>query len=138
MKICHILFCNDKCKNCPKKGILYGGRRLNHYNEDNFFIEVLIVNKLFLNYKLQVINEKIFELAFSLSFHVFGYPCCLKAWYESKSKVVFIILLLSPTTVKKICFINFWVKLTNLWGDNIFHIRFCTHLTFTFSVKKSA
>ena len=37
-------------------------------------------------------------------FSFFVYPCCLKAWYKSKlrSKVVFIILILSPTTVWKI------------------------------------
>ena len=29
----------------------YDGRRLYQYNKDDFFIEVLIVNKLFLNYK---------------------------------------------------------------------------------------
>ena len=50
---------------------------------------------------LQVFKVKLFNLTASLCFHIFVYPCCLKAWYTSKfnSKVVFIILILSPTTV---------------------------------------
>ena len=56
----------------------------------------MIVNKLFSHFKFTR-NQKLFWLLCLC----FVYPCCLTAWYKPKlhSEVVFIILILSPTTV---------------------------------------
>ena len=45
----------------------YGGKRLYHYNEDDFFIQILILNRLFSN----VIKEKLFKLINSLDLYIF-------------------------------------------------------------------
>ena len=78
----------------------------------------LLLTRFFRITSLQVIKEKLFEFTASLCFHIFVYPCCLKAWYKSKfnSKVVFIILILSLTTVVKIClvFLQYRYALYNL------------------------
>jgi len=60
----------------------YPKRRLNQYKEDDFYIKVLISNKLFSNYKF---TRKIKAV------YVYVYPFCLKTWYTSKfnSKVVY-------------------------------------------------
>ena len=46
--------------------------------------------------RLKVNKKKLFELTASICFHVFVYPCCLNALY----KVVFFLLIESPTTVR--------------------------------------
>ena len=57
----------------------YGDKRLYQYNKDDFFIYVLIVNKLFSNYKFTSNQREAFLLINSLDFYVFVYPCCLTA-----------------------------------------------------------
>ena len=66
-----------------------------------FFFKLQLLTSFLRITSLQVIKVKLFKLTASLCFHIFVYPCCLKAWYKSKfnSKVVFIILILSLTTV---------------------------------------
>jgi len=63
----------------------------------------LELTSFFLITTLQAIKEKLFKLTASLWFHVYLYPCCLKAWYKSKlnSKIVFIELIYTTTTVPK-------------------------------------
>ena len=70
---------------------------------------------------LQVIKEKLFQLIASFILYVYVHLCCLTAWYKSKwkSKVVFIVLIYSPTTV---------VTIYNL---NIFSIRGCERVFFS-------
>ena len=51
------------------------------YNINKFSIYVLIVNKLFSNYKFtsNVIKDKLILIAANLDFYVYIYPCCLRA-----------------------------------------------------------
>jgi len=85
----------------------YPKRRLNQYKEDDFYIKVLISNKLFSNYKftrkIKAVYVDVYPLCLcwcvSILFmlmrihfvYVDVYPFCLKTWYTSKfnSKVVF-------------------------------------------------
>ena len=49
----------------------YSGRRLYQYNEDDYFIQVLIVNELFRIASQQVIMQReLFELTASSDFYV--------------------------------------------------------------------
>ena len=53
----------------------YSGRHLNRYNENHFYIKVLISDLL--NFKFISVQGKA-VLRDSLCFHVHVYPCCLK------------------------------------------------------------
>ena len=71
----------------------YSSRQLNQYNKADFLFQFT---------SLQVIKEKLFKMRVSLEFYVYMYPCyltCMLIETKLKSKVVFIILLKSPTTV---------------------------------------
>ena len=65
------------------------------YYEDDFFIQVLDVYKLYLNYKFTSNQREAFFNWQLLLISMFMYACCLTAWYKSKlkSKVVFIVLI---------------------------------------------
>ena len=85
--------------NTKHKDFLYAVVGVNINIMKTTFYLCFIVTKLFTS--LHVIKEKSFKLTVFLCFHLFVYLCCLNAWYKSKlkPKVVFIVLVLSPTTV---------------------------------------
>ena len=47
-----------------------------------FLFKLKLLTSFFRITSLQVNTEKLFKFTASLCFHVFVYPCCLKAWYK--------------------------------------------------------
>ena len=76
------------------------GDYINQYNEDDFFIKDLIVNKLFSIYKFTSKKGEAFFIGNFSLFPCYVYTCCLKARYKLKLKKKFVFIVLIYTTTK--------------------------------------
>ena len=108
----------------------HSGLRLYQYNEDDFYLSVLISDKLFTNCKLYNCKQtKNCWLKASFCFLVYLYSCCLNTLLKSKieTESVFILLIYTTTIVKKS---NFSVILKG-WDLEITTVRIYFNLFHT-------